>query len=189
MAHVWDVTNGGETTSNMGNPVNTGEVPLVADVKPASNLGNPVDTEEVPLVPDIKPEVKTELVANPEPIEKVANSHRSSSARPSDVARMFPRNLKYSGAPTEPLQRRFNQFLNTAKLANVDVTNLEMMFPLIETVFLKDQALLHFQDVIRHTATTVEEVIDLLTAQFLGHRAKRESLVYLISGLDQEAIR
>lgn len=49
------------------------------------------------------------------------------------------------------------------------------MFPLLETSFLKKQALLHFQDVIRHTARTVAEVIDLLEAHFLGHRARRVS--------------
>jgi len=99
-------------------------------------------------------------------------TRRNGPSRPTDVSKLFSRDLKYGGAPTEPLRRRFQLFLNACALFNVG-TEDDTMLVLFEAVFLTGQALLHFQDVIRNTATCVEEAVDLLEAHFLGHRAKR----------------
>lgn len=125
--------------------------------------------------------IQNQMVQKPEPLHDNGSQKESSGTyntrprvgRPSDVSKLFSRDLKYGGEPTEPLQRRFASFMNVVKLCGIDPSNTEVMFPLIEMVFLKKQALLHFQDVIRNTASSVEEVMDLLSAQFLGHRAKR----------------
>lgn len=101
------------------------------------------------------------------------NANGSKKGRPADVSKFFAKELRYGGAPTEPLCRRFKTFKNAVDLCEVDVENTDIMFPLIETSFLTGQALLEFQNVIRETAAIVGEVIDLLEAHFLGHRAKR----------------
>ena len=100
-------------------------------------------------------------------------STNRASPRPSEVSKLFSRDEKYSGNSTEPLRRRFKTFCNAAKLCNVDPANVATMFPLMETTFLKGQALKHYQDVIRDKAGNVNEVIDLLEKHFLGHRARR----------------
>ena len=98
---------------------------------------------------------------------------RMKRGRPSEVGKLFRREQMYSGSPIEPLRRRFSTFINIAKLCEIDAEDKEIMFPLMEATFLKDQALLHFQDIVRDTASCVDEAIDLLEAHFLGHRARR----------------
>ena len=93
--------------------------------------------------------------------------------RPTEVSKLFGKDLRYSGKPTEPLRRRFKTFLNAVGLCNVDIENSDHMLLLLGTYFLTGQALHHYQDVVRETAVSLEEVIELLQAHFLGLRAKR----------------
>lgn len=141
--------------------------------------GNLSDCETaIPAEPPIAP------IKAPVAKSDSTTSTRERKGRPTYVSKLFPRELKYSGDPKEPLRRRFKTFINAVKLCEVDPENVQVMFALFETSFLTKQALLHFQDIIRETARTVEEVIDLLEAHFLGHRARRvndeiwESLSY-----------
>ena len=91
---------------------------------------------------------------------------RTSHARLADVSKLFPRDLKYSGNSIEPLRRRFQTFKNAVGLCNIDLENTAIMFPLLETSFLKGQALHHYQDNIRNTAKSVQDVIDRLETTF-----------------------
>lgn len=93
-------------------------------------------------------------------------------SRPTDVYKFFSKELNYGGAPAKPLRRRYKTFVNAASLCGVDSQD-EVMMTLLETTFLRDQALLHYQDVVRAIATCADEAIDLLGNRFLGHRAKR----------------
>jgi len=102
--------------------------------------GEEVDNKHAPVQAMVLPE---QLYKEP------YSPYRTNNPRPSDISRFFPRELKYSGAPKEPLRRRYKTFMNAVRLSHVDIENTTIMFPLIETLFLTGQALLHFQDTIQ----------------------------------------
>ena len=55
-------------------------------------------------------------------------------ARPADVSKLFPKDLKYSGNSIEPLRRRFQTFKNAVGLCNIDLENTVIMFPSVGNI-------------------------------------------------------
>lgn len=77
-----------------------------------------------------------------------------------------------TGGPRELLHRRFELFQNACDLAWVDLQDTDMMLQVIPTTFLSEPAFVYFPDIIKHKATSVEEVLQQLESQFLSARVK-----------------
>ncbi len=94
-------------------------------------------------------------------------------SRPSDISKIFGRELRYSGGPKEPLRRRFDLFKDACDLSGVDTADTALMMKIIPTTFLSGQATIYFTDVIKQSAKSTNEAINMLEQNFLDQRAKR----------------
>ena len=95
------------------------------------------------------------------------SGNNSSRGRPSDIARIFTPDLKYSGGPKEPLRRRYSMFIDACHLSGIDVYNNNLMMKIIQTTFVTGQAAIYFADVIKPNAVSAEEAINQLEMHFL----------------------
>lgn len=103
------------------------------------------------------------------------DSHGSprSRPRPSDVAKLFPKEMRYSGAPSEPLRRMYATFVDACELAGIEPDNSFLLLRLMQNVFLKDAALVYYMDRLKDSCKSADEAIENLEKHFLGQRAKR----------------
>lgn len=112
----------------------------------------------------------------PRAIERIGSDGRQSNhshGRPSDVSKLFAREMKYSGGPMEPLQRRYGSFKDACRLSDIDIHDTSVVFPLLKTTFLRGAAHIYFTDVVESQARSVSEAIELLEKQFLNIRTRR----------------
>lgn len=73
----------------------------------------------------------------------------------------------------EPIKRRFEIFLNACRLCAVCTESKDVMFPLLETTFLKEPLLLYSVEHVSTNAYDFGEAVRMLEAQVLDDRAKR----------------
>eukprot|EP00171_Calliarthron_tuberculosum_P022068 IDg22068t1 len=113
-------------------------------------------------------------------LEHEANSHRtnigrgsSSRGRPSDISKLFRKDLRYSGASREPIRRLWEAFMDACELCNIDTTDTTSMLRLIQTSFVTGHAFRYFMDHVRPIAKSIEDAIERLENHFLSNRAKR----------------
>lgn len=102
-----------------------------------------------------------------------ANRPGKSNAKPADVAKMFPRDRRYSGSSHEPLRRLYSSFKVACKLSGVEPENSEVVLLLLENVFLTGSALVYFTDQIKSVVASADDAVHMLEIHFLGKRAKR----------------
>lgn len=100
-------------------------------------------------------------------------SSKTGQLRPSDVSNLYPSELMYSGRPIKPIRRPYEIFLNACRPCGVNRSDAKVMFPLIQTTFLKRQALWHFMNTVLYDAACLEDATNMLETYFLDDRAKR----------------
>ena len=105
---------------------------------------------------------------------KLYQKHYDKSVgRPSEVSKLFPSNMRYTGSPKEPIRRRYSNFLDACHLCQIDTDNTDLMLKIIPISFLSEQALIFFTDNVKNIAKSPQEAIEMLEKHFLGQRAKR----------------
>lgn len=88
-------------------------------------------------------------------------------SRPGNVSKLFAKEMKYSGAPTEPIQQRFRIFLNSYRLCGVDEKDKIVVLPLLETTFLQVPALMYFLDEVLKKVQNANKAIEIIEAHLL----------------------
>ncbi len=108
------------------------------------------------------------------PVER-SDSHqqRRSNPKPSDVPKLFSRDMRYSGDPRQPLRTLYASFKDACELSGISDDDHAIVMKLIQNFSLKDSALKYFISHIKNTATNPENALQILESQVLGHRAKR----------------
>lgn len=81
--------------------------------------------------------------------------------------------MKYSGAPSEPLRRRYNTFLDACTGCGIEDNNKNTLLLLLQNIFLQVAALIYYRDQVKTKVSTIGEAIRKWEANFLVHRAKR----------------
>eukprot|EP00171_Calliarthron_tuberculosum_P022600 IDg22600t1 len=97
----------------------------------------------------------------------------SNRGRPSDIGKLFRKDLRYSGASREPIRRLWEAFLDSCELCSMDTTDTVSMMRLIQTSFVTGNAFRYFMDYVKPKAKSAEDAIDRLEIHFLSNRAKR----------------
>lgn len=97
----------------------------------------------------------------------------SNRGRPSDIGKLFRKDLRYSGASREPIRRLWAAFMDSCELCSMDTTDTPSMMRLIQTSFVTGNAFRYFMDYVKPVAKSAEDAIDQMEAHFLSNRAKR----------------